>query len=85
MIRRLATMIVFSATILLAAFGQHIFGREDIVRMADHMREEGPRYVEVAWERTDKALSELVPEAGQEARTVCSFSSLEWANKIVKS
>ncbi len=85
MIRRLATMIVFISTVLLAAFGQHIFGREDIIRAADRMRQDGPHYVEVAWNRTDKALAALVPEAGTEVLSVCSFSSLEWANKIVKS
>lgn len=64
MIRRFCSVVVFSATIFVAAFGQNYFNRDDIVQWAHHIRKEGPKHAQTAWHKTDIALAALVTEAG---------------------
>lgn len=83
MIRRLLAAMVFSATIMIAAFGQHIFGREDIVRLVADIREEGPTHAARALRKTDEALAQLVTEAGVEpGGDTCSYVDLAWARRV---
>lgn len=71
MIRRLFTLTVFTTTITLAAFGQHVFGREHIAAWAQRVQVEGPKQAQHAWQETDKALAQLSPQAGQETNDTC--------------
>jgi hypothetical protein len=83
MIRRLLAVMIFSTTVMLAAFGQHIFGREDIVRLVADIREDGPRHIGRAIEKTDAALAQLVTEAGTEpAGDMCSYADFHWAVRM---
>jgi hypothetical protein len=86
MIRRILTMTIFTATVLLAAFGQDVFGRNHLISLADRARTDAPRHIEMAWNKTDKALAQLVTEAGTEpTSSICSYDSLDWAIKSYKS
>jgi hypothetical protein len=80
MIRRFIGMMIFSSTVTIAAFGQNVFGREDLINWAHRIQHEGPRHVQVAWRETDKMLAQLAPEAGQEegALRLCLNDDPEW-------
>ena len=69
---------------MLAAFGQHIFGREDIIRIASEVRENGPRHLNVAMHKTDAALAQLVTEAGTENPddSTCHYEDLAWVISV---
>ena len=64
MIRRFLSVGIFCATVLLAAFGQHIFNRDDLIEVAHHVQQNAPRHAHAAWIKTDAALASLVTEAG---------------------
>ena len=85
MIRRFFTMTVFATTVYVAAFGQHIFGREDLIRLGHRLQAEAPAKTEQAWKKTDMILASLAPEAGTAADSVCTFEDLNWPQKTYSS
>jgi hypothetical protein len=85
MIRRFFGMVIFTTTILIASFGQNIFGRDDLITWMKTARVEAPRHASKAMERTDVFLSHLTPSAGSEASSVCTFDSLNDAQTIYKA
>lgn len=82
MIRRFFTMSVFVSTVYLAAFGQHIFGREHLIRLGHRLQAEAPAKTAEVWEQTDKMLASLTPEAGTAFNSLCSFDELTWASRF---
>lgn len=82
MIRNFFGIAVFCITIAIASFGQDIFGRNDIIVWAHAVQEQGPARVNVAWQKTDQALAQLVTNAGQETFLTCTYDDLAWATKI---
>jgi hypothetical protein len=78
MIRRLFILFVFTVTVAMAAFGQNIFGREDILVLAHEAQKNAPKAASHVWNETDKFMAEIAPSAGSEDPT-CSFDSLDWA------
>jgi hypothetical protein len=85
MIRRFLGMIIFTTTILIASFGQNIFGRDDLISWMKTAQAEAPRHANRAMEQTDEFLSHLTPSAGSEADSVCTFETLEDAQTIYKA
>lgn len=81
MIRRLFATFVFCATVGIAAYGQNIFGRDDIIVLAHQLKAEGPQRAAHAWHETDKMLASLAPSAGSET-ALCTFEDLAWAKKL---
>lgn len=79
MIRNFFMLTVFTTTVSLAAFGQHIFGREDLVRLGHRIQAEAPAKTKKIWKKTDMMLASLAPEAGTAEDSVCTFESLQWA------
>lgn len=71
MIRRFCSVFVFMTTISLAAFGQNIFDRDDLVAVAHHVQKEAPKHAAIAWHKTDTALAALVTEAGPGSEPMC--------------
>ena len=82
MIRRFLTMSVFVTTVYMAAFGQHVFGREDLIRLGARIQAEAPAKAQKVWKQTDIMLASLAPEAGTEATSVCSFEELAWSSNF---
>lgn len=85
MIRKFIHVTIFTATISLASFGQEIFGRDDIIHLAERIQKQAPQRVEVALAKTDEALAQLVPEAGSAAPQICTFDNLHWTLKTYKA
>jgi hypothetical protein len=83
MIRRLFTLFVFCLTVLMAAYGQNIFGREHLVKIAHNIQAEGPDKARQVWKETDKMLANLVPEAGS-AKPVCTIDNINWAISLYR-
>lgn len=81
MIRRLFTLSVFTVTVILAAFGQSVFGREDIVKIAHQAKAEAPQHAQHIWHETDKFLATLEPEAGSNTNS-CTFEYLDWPQRL---
>jgi formaldehyde-activating enzyme involved in methanogenesis len=84
MIRRFFTLLVFTATINLAAFGQHIFGRDDLIHWAHEVQKHGPAQAKIAWAKTDRVLASITPNAGSE-KVSCFFEDLQFPTKIYHS
>lgn len=79
MIRRFFLMSLFCATVNLAAFGQHIFGREDLIRWSHKLQAEAPAKAHEAMQKTDMMLASLAPDAGTATDSICTFDNLAWA------
>jgi hypothetical protein len=71
MIRRFFSMMIFTATILTASFGQNIFGRQDIINWLHIVQQQAPRHAGQALAKTDVFLSHLAPSAGVELPDRC--------------
>lgn len=82
MIRRLFLCFVFVLTINMAAFGQAIFGRDDIAVLAVVAKEKAPKAATHVLQETDKFLAEISPSAGYEVNSVCMTESLDWAYRL---
>lgn len=79
MIRRFFMLIVFVTTVGMAAFGQHIFGRADLIRIGHRVQAEAPAKTEQVLKKTDLILASLAPSAGTEEDSTCSYDDLSWA------
>ena len=79
MIRRFFTFTVFVTTVFTAAFGQNIFGREDLIRWGHRIQAEAPARTQKALKQADVVLASLAPEAGTAADNVCTYETLAFA------
>jgi hypothetical protein len=84
MIRRFFGMIIFTATVLVASFGQNLFGRSDLVNWAHTVQKEGPKHASNALNKTDDFLSHLSPSAGIESPDSCT-PDIDWAKVLYKA
>ncbi len=82
MIRNFFGIAVFLITIAVASFGQHVFGRDDIIVWAHVVQEQGPERAQIAWKKTDAALAQLVTNAGEETFLSCTYDDLAWATHL---
>lgn len=82
MIRNLFGVTVFLATISIASFGQNILSRDDLVHWAHNVQKYGPAQAQIAWQKTDEALAQLAPQAGQEILLTCTYDDFAWVKKV---
>ena len=68
MFSRLFTMLLFTWTVYMAAFGQHIFGREHIIEMANNFGPTVAEKSEVLSQETTRFFADIAPSAGEEAK-----------------
>jgi hypothetical protein len=84
MIRRLITLMVFTSTVLLAVYGQHLFGRQHLIAWAHKVQTEGPTHAKIAWRQTDRILANLSPRAGNHDGyfAQCTLDDFAWTMQL---
>ncbi len=74
MFSRLITMLLFTWSVYMAVFGQHIFGRERIIEMAQSFKPEITKETELLSHDTTRFFANIAPSAGEKQSKDESFT-----------